>query len=322
MSGLKSYDQVLSDLRARLKPAAVQSRALAQAVGHIAAEDVRAHAAVPTRAQALRDGYEMPSQVIAGASSYAPMLLESAPRFVAAGDALSPDCDCVVEASGLDLDGPLPQALVESFPGENIRRMGEDFATGAVILRAGEVISSQRAVLLSVAGVTQVNVRLPVVALRGEPSPLLVYLRDQIARMGVALDGKPDLIVDLGAKPAAQRLALEPGADIALGDEQSVPVLHVPPRMDQVFATLHGFLCPALGLHLAATRLPLAQKIASRVGIDEIALLEAREGQFHLRALGDLPLQSLASATHVSLIAALSEGHAAGEMISAVSVYA
>jgi molybdopterin biosynthesis enzyme len=119
---------------------------------------------------------------------------------------------------------------------------------------------------------------------------------------------------------------LEPGADLSFGEERGVPVIHMPARLDQVFAALHGFVRPALarlsGAKAAEQRLPLAQKIASRVGVAEFALLEACEGQFHPRALGDLPLQSLASATHVSLIAALSEGHAAGDVISAIPVRA
>ena len=326
MSALGSYADALESLLTRLVPVRAQICTLTQAVGHVAAEDVRATQPVPARALASRDGYELTAQAIAGASSYAPVALMSVPRFVAAGEALSSDCDCVVEASGLDLDGPLPQALVESFPGENIRRAGEDFAQGALILRAGERISSQHALLFSQAGVQQVPVRAPVVNLCGDDSLLAAYLRDQLTQAGARLDGAPDLVIVLGTNPNAQRLALEPGADLFFGEEQGVPAIYVPARLDQVFAALHGFLRPALvrlsGVTAAEMRLPLAQKIASRVGVAEFALLEAQDGKFHLRALGDLPLQSLASATHVSLIAALSEGHAAGEVMSAIPVRA
>jgi len=326
MSALLSYADALESLLTQLVPVRAQICALTQSVGQVAAEDVRAPQPVPARALALRDGYELAAQAIAGASSYAPIVLASAPRFVAAGEALSSDCDCVVEASGLDLDGPLPQALVESFPGENIRRAGEDFAQGALLLRAGEMISSQHTLLLSQAGVQQVAVRAPVVELRGVDSLLAAYLRDQLMQAGARLDGVPDLVIVLGTKPNAQRLALEPGADLSFGEEHGVPAIYVPARLDQVFAALHGFLRPALarlsGAKATDMRLPLAQKIASRVGVAEFALLEVREGEFHLRALGDLPLQSLASVTHVSLIAALSEGHAAGDVISAIPVRA
>lgn len=322
MTALLSYDQVLSDLRARLKPVATQKRIVAQAIGHMAAEDLCVAAPVPAQAVALRAGYEMSSHAITGASSYAPVPLTEPLRLVTAGEALSPHCDCVVDASGIDLDGPVPQALVESFPGENLRRAGEDFAQGAMLLRAGEIISSQHGALLALAGVTEVSVQVPVVSVRGEASALMDFLRDHITHLGAVLEGKPDLIVDLGGQIEAPRLAFEPGADLALGEVQGVPVIYVPPRMDHIFAALHGFLRPLLGVNVTATRLPLAQKIASRVGVTELALLEAHEGQFHLIALGDLPLQSFAVATHVCLIAALSEGYAAGDVISADPVRA
>jgi molybdopterin biosynthesis enzyme len=324
MSALRPYSDALESLLARLVPVRAQVCALAQAVGRVAAEDVIAPQPVPASAIALRNGYEMQAQVIAGASSYAPVVLTHTPRFVAAGEALSPDGDCVVEASGLDLDSPLPQAMVESFPGENIRRAGEDFAQGAILVRAGAIISSQQALLMSQACVQQIGVRAPVVDLRGDDTLLAAFMRDQLKLAGAKLDGAPDLVIVLGAKSGTQRLALEPGADLSFGEEQGVPAIYVPARIDHVFAALYGFVRPALahlsGAQEAEARLPLAQKIASRVGVAEFALLEARGGQFHLRALGDLPLQSLASATHVSLIAALSEGHAEGDMMSAVPV--
>ena len=326
MSAIRPYTDALESWLARFTPLSTQICVLTQAVGHVAAEDMRAPQPVPAQAMALRDGYEMSAQAIAGASSYSPVVLATMPRFVAAGDVLSPDCDCIVEASGLDLDSPLLQALVESFPGENIRRAGEDFAQGAFLLRAGEMISSQQALFLSQAGVQQVAVRSPVVDVRGDESLLVAYLRDQLMQAGARFHGAPDLVIVLGSTPSTQRLALEPGADLSFSEEQGVPMIHVPARIDHVFAALHGFVRPALarlsGAQEVEIRLPLAQKIASRVGVAEFALLEARDGEFHLRALGDLPLQSLAAATHVSLIAALSEGHAAGDVISAVPVRA
>ena len=326
MSALRPYTDALESWLARFTPLSTQICVLTQAVGHVAAEDMRAPQPVPARAIALRDGFELSAQAIAGASSYSPVVLATMPRFVAAGDVLSPDCDCVVEASGLDLDSPLPQALVESFPGENIRRAGEDFAQGALLLRAGEIISSPQALFLSQAGVQQVAVRSPVVDVRGDESLLAAYLRDQLMKAGARFHSAPDLVIVLGSTPSTQRLAFEPGADLSFSEEQGVPGIHVPARIDHVFAALHGFVRPALarlsGGQAAEMRLPLAQKIASRVGVAEFALLEARDGEFHLRALGDLPLQSWGSATHVSLIAALSEGHAAGDVISALPVRA
>ncbi len=326
MSALLSYDHALERLLAGLTPVSAQPRALAQAMGKIACQDVRVAQPVPAQAMALRDGYEMQAQVIAGASSYAPIVLSAAPRFLHAGDALSADCDCVVDVSGFDLDGPLPQALVESFPGENIRRVGEDFAQGAMLLKAGEVISAKHAMLLAAARVHEVAVCVLTVALRGEDGPLKAYLAEALACAGAGCDGAPDLIIALGAVESAQQIALEPGREIIVTQDTGVPTICVPARLDQAFAALQTFIWPALarlsGLVRTEKSLPLAQKIASRVGVAELALFEERDGQFHLLALGDLPLQSVARATHVSLIGAMSEGHGAGEMMSAFPVRA
>jgi molybdopterin molybdotransferase len=133
------------------------------------------------------------------------------------------------------------------------------------------------------------------------------------------------LLVRIGSAQG-DRLALEPGREIVLAREGGVPEVCVPPRVDAALAAYVAFLLPAFD-HLAGhqrvpVRLPLAQKIASRVGLAELVLLRAQEGRFEVLAVGDVPLQSLARATHVAFIAAVSEGHAAGEIISAIAVRA
>ena len=63
--------------------------------------------------------------------------------------------------------------------------------------------------------------------------------------------------------------------------------------------------------------LPLARKIASSVGIAEIALL-AREGDAWLPlAIGDLPLQAIARADAWLAVPGGSEGFAAGTAVDA-----
>ena len=60
-----------------------------------------------------------------------------------------------------------------------------------------------------------------------------------------------------------------------------------------------------------------AAKIASRVGVAEVALVRRQGDAFAPLAIGDLPLQSLCAATHAMIIAAGSEGHASGEWVDA-----
>jgi len=329
MTALTSYQHALDRLFARLRPVQPRALAPASALGCRVAQDVVIKQAIPARAIALRDGYALRADEIAGASSYAPVVLTSAPSFIAAGDAVPVDCDCLVEASGLDLEGPLPQALVESFPGENLRRAGEDLASGALILRAGDRLSALVLPALQAAGLGHVIVHAPVLALHGAESPAKAMIAGLMAQDSVAQQGAPDLIVNFGDPQGeifAAQLALEPGRDITLSIYEGVPMISLPPRADLAVAAWVAFILPALdqlsGHQRVRLRLPLAQKIASRVGIAEMVALRVQEGRFVPLALGDLPLQSLLCATHVAFIAATSEGVGAGDELEALAVRA
>ena len=65
-----------------------------------------------------------------------------------------------------------------------------------------------------------------------------------------------------------------------------------------------------------ATTLPLARKIASGVGIAEIVLLRKLEQSWMPIAVGDLPLQPIASADAWLAVPGDSEGYAAGTSVS------
>ncbi len=327
MIALTSYQDALDRLLARLTPVPARVLTPTSALGCIVAQDVVITQAIPARAIALRDGYALRADEIVGASSYAPVLLASVPPFIAAGDAVPDDCDCLVVASGLDLEGPLPQALVESFPGENLRRAGEDLASGTLILRAGDRLSAMTMPALHAAEQTHVHVRVPVISLQGDEGPIKAMIAAWLVREGVVLEGAPDFVLKIGAAQGeifADQLALEPGRDITLSIYDGTLMINLPPRADLVVAAWVAFILPALdqlfGHQRARTRLPLAQKIASRVGVAEMVALRAEEGRFVPLALGDLPLQSLLRATHVAVIAAASEGVGAGDELEAFPV--
>lgn len=329
MNALISATDALTRLFDRLVPVVPRDMRLRDAIGCIAARDVVAQAPIPARAVALRDGCALQAEEIAGASSYAPVVLAQKPVFVHAGETLPDHCNCIVEASGLDLEGPLPQAMVESFPGEHVRRAGEDFAQGAVMLRAGMRVSTPVAAALLSAGVDVISVRTPVISVAGDEGAAKDLLSSLLAAEGMNLQGKPDLVLWIGSargRVFGQNLALEPGRDIVLVEDAGVPLICVPARLDAALAAFAAFVLPAFdhlaGHHRVPVRLPLAQKIASRVGLTELVLLRAQEGRFEVLAVGDVPLQSLARATHLALIPADSEGHAAGEIISAIAVRA
>jgi molybdopterin biosynthesis enzyme len=119
-----------------------------------------------------------------------------------------------------------------------------------------------------------------------------------------------------------QGIALEPGRTAAIATVGQTPVIAIPGLFEQALGAWLGLVAPALD-QLTARQpsaslcLPLTQKIASRVGVAEVALLQRQGDAFAPLAIGDLPLQSLCAATHAMIIAAGSEGHASRELVDA-----
>ena len=316
----------------------------------------------PPHAIALRDGWAMRAEDLAGASSYAPVLLATQPIAVETGDALPPECDCVTDHHGLDLSGPMPQALIEALPGENVRRPGEDAAAGGVLFTPGHRLRVTDLACLEALGVRRLSVRRPHVLMIDTPArdgarATSEFLQRAIVAAGARVTQRAcadrsasaiqtsleaanaDLILlvggtGIGASDHAiaaletcgvehlQGVALEPGRTAAIATVAGTPVIAIPGLFEQALGAWLGLIAPALDrLTLrqptAPLRLPLTQKIASRVGVAEVALLRRQGDAFAPLAIGELPLQSLCAATHAMIISAGSEGHASGELVDA-----
>ena len=120
----------------------------------------------------------------------------------------------------------------------------------------------------------------------------------------------------------AHGIALEPGRTSAVGRIGATPVLALPGAPDQAFAAWLALAPPVLE-RLSGFRpremlsLPLARKIASSVGIAEVALLERTEGAWMPLAVGDLSLQAIGRADAWLLVPGASEGFAAGTLVDA-----
>jgi molybdopterin molybdotransferase len=99
----------------------------------------------------------------------------------------------------------------------------------------------------------------------------------------------------------AHGLALQPGRTAAVGRIGNTPFVALP-----VFDGLSGRR-PEKTLNL-----PLARKIASSVGIAEIALLQRKQGAWAVLAIGDLSLDAIARAEAWLIVPGSSEGFAAG----------
>ncbi|MDF0578822.1 molybdopterin-binding protein [Bradyrhizobium yuanmingense] len=120
----------------------------------------------------------------------------------------------------------------------------------------------------------------------------------------------------------AHGLALQPGRTAAVGRLGRVPVIALPGSPDSALAAWLALVLPLVD-RLSARRprrkvsLPLARKIASSVGITEIALLAEEHRAWMPLAVGEWPLQTIPGADAWLLISAGDEGFAAGTSIDA-----
>ena len=123
-------------------------------------------------------------------------------------------------------------------------------------------------------------------------------------------------------KILAHGIALQPGRTSAVGRIGKTPVLVLPGAPDQAFAAWWTLALPVFD-RLCGRRsrktvnLPLARKVASSVGIAEIALLERQRDQWTPLAVGELSLDAIVRAEALLVISGGSEGFAAGSPVDA-----
>jgi molybdopterin molybdotransferase len=120
----------------------------------------------------------------------------------------------------------------------------------------------------------------------------------------------------------AHGLALRPGTTSAIGRIGSVPVIALSGAAASAMAAWWTLGLPVLDRLSGrqpreATILPLARKLASSVGITEIALLERTNDGWLPVAIGDLPFQAVVKASAWLAIQGSSEGFAAGTPVGA-----
>jgi molybdopterin molybdotransferase len=148
---------------------------------------------------------------------------------------------------------------------------------------------------------------------------------DLLITIGGSGVGRSDAAVAALAKRgqvAAHGIALQPGRTTAVGRIATTPVIALPGAADQALAAWWTLALPALDrlsgrLPRQPVTLPLARKIASSVGIAEIALLARNDAAWMPLAMGDLPIESMAGADGWIAIPDGSEGYAAGTPVDA-----
>ena len=320
---LTPVDDALARLAAALAPVPAREVALAEAAGRVLAEPLVVPAPVPPRALALRDGWAVAAADTVGASPYGPVVLANAPAFVRAGEPLPEGTDALLPPDAVVLG--VAEASESAAPGEGVRRPGADAAAGHVLRPAGVRLRPLDLAAAGAAGLSRCTVRIPVLGLAGE-SPGLDLLARLAAQSGfsVCRDGSADASLRVIARgpgeagPLAE-LALRPG-EAAFGVDP--PVVAVPARLDGALAVWLVLLRPLLERAAGAAPVaprsgPLRRKIASAVGLTELALLRVDGDGFDPLAVGDLPLSAIAAADAFLAVPPSSEGYAAGETVRA-----
>jgi molybdopterin biosynthesis enzyme len=120
----------------------------------------------------------------------------------------------------------------------------------------------------------------------------------------------------------AHGLALAPGRTTAIGRIAGIPVIALMGAPDQALAAWWTLALPILNRLSArnkrpVSRLPLARKIASGIGLAEIALVRKIDNAWMPLASGNLSLDAIALADGWLTISADSEGFAAGTPVDA-----
>jgi molybdopterin biosynthesis enzyme len=124
----------------------------------------------------------------------------------------------------------------------------------------------------------------------------------------------------------AHGIALRPGRTSAIGRVGNTPVIAISGSADHALGAWWTLALPTLDRLSGrqprrAMVLPLARKVASTVGIAEIALLGFRDENWLPLAVGDLPYGAMLAADAWLLIPGGSEGFAAGTPVAAYMLH-
>jgi molybdopterin molybdotransferase len=311
--------------------------------------------ALPALDVAAIDGWAFRARDLVGASPYSPLPIRTSPAWVEAGDVMPQGCDCVVDASAMEIIGATFQVLAEAIPGQGVRRAGS-----AAVIVSGRPIRAVELLVARMARRDRLAVRRPrlrVVNIPGAEELTARLIAESAAAAGAEVTGieaggrdarsvatalEPgscDLLVTIGGTGAgrsdatvaalasrgvllAHGIALQPGRTAATGRIGACPVIALPGAPDQALAGWWTLVLPVLDRLAGRTprqtmRLPLARKIASSAGMAEIVLLKNAERAWLPLAIGELSPDAIARADAWLTVPGGSEGYAAGTPVEA-----
>jgi molybdopterin molybdotransferase len=262
---------VLACIQSQVTPVAPRRSALASAQGATLAEDV-VSAERPQRAIALRDGFAVEAAAIADAGPYTPVPLTLIARRIDAGDVLPSGTDAVAPLDTIALRGDRAKAVAAVAPGEGVLQAGGDAAPMSILRRAGARLRAINVAAMAAAGIDEVSVRSPRIAVvRGSAAqtPILDAARGllvhAVTRAGARVsdpsgafeealsDRQSDAVMVVGGTGSGRRdgavqevmrrgrleahgIAIGPGDTAAFGFVDERPVLLAPGRLDAALA--------------------------------------------------------------------------------------
>jgi molybdopterin biosynthesis enzyme len=267
---LTPLEAILALFRSRVAMVPPRRAPLMQALGAVLAGDACA-AECPPRAIALRDGFAVAAGDIADAGPYAPVPLTLTARRIDTGEALPNGTDSVAPLDAIALRGDRAEAVAAVAPGEGVLPAGGDTAPGAALRRVGERLRAVDVAAMAAAGIAEVTIRSPRLALAratASKTPVLDAAQATLSRcaakagcvvretssLAAALsEAQCDVVIGVGGTGSGRRddavrelarfgqveahgIAVCPGETTAFGFFRDRPVLLVPGRVDAALA--------------------------------------------------------------------------------------
>jgi molybdopterin molybdotransferase len=261
---------ILKLVQSRVAAVAPRRTGLAQALGAVLAEDVQSPQR-PPRAIALRDGFAVGSAEIADAGPYAPVALGLTACRVDVGGALPGGTDAVAPLDAVVLRGTRAEVIAAVAPGDGVLAVGGDAQPATALRRAGERVRAIDLAVIAAAGIAEVTIRAPRLALAratAARTPILDAAQATLSRCAASAgctvreasslaqafaDGECDAVIGIGGTGSGRRddavqelarcgqvelhgMAICPGETAALGLLGDRPVLLVPGRLDAALA--------------------------------------------------------------------------------------
>jgi molybdopterin biosynthesis enzyme len=244
--------------------------AIAQSLGAVLAEDVLAKDR-PPRAIAPRDGYAVAAGDIADAGPYTPVPLTLMARRIDTGEALPKGTDAVAPLDAIALRGNRAEAVAAVAPGEGVLPMCGDAASATALRRAGDRLRALDLAAMAAAGIAEVTIRSPRLALARAPAaktPVPDAAQTTLSRCAAKVgcivretrslaealsESQCDAVIGVGGTGSGRRddavqemarrgrveahgIAIAPGDTAAFGFVGERPVLLVPGLLDAALA--------------------------------------------------------------------------------------